>query len=187
MTDSPAGKVDQVGQEAPKTDIPQIPKPRLDEEIGKRRELEAQNAELMAKLRAMESSKGPPTDIESAIQRGIAPLERQLSAARMAARNGFTEDAANVVLDYQAKGLDEAEALAAARAKKPDLFVRKGDTQFRAAQHGALTPQSGAGVPQADDWNYKQLANEARAVGRSRKDITIEDIRRRQAGGGFKQ
>lgn len=190
MTDSPAGKVDATAQEGQKPDVPQIPKPRLDEEIGKRRELEAHNAELLAKLKAIESKNQDAPDVESMVKKAVAPMERQLEAARMAARNGYSEDAANLVLDLKAKGLSETAALAAAKADKPDLFLRKGDQQFRASQHGALPPQSGANVPTSEEWDFKKEAGKALASGKTHaqvaSEVIQEDLRRRMVD-GFKR
>jgi len=179
MTDSPAGKVEQPqGQ----PDSPQIPKARLDEEIGKRRELESRLAELSDKLNKMDKGVQTQAEVEAFVkqrlEQGIAPLEKQLAAARLANQNGWSEDASNLVLEYQSKGLDQTEAMAAAKAKKPELFTRKGDESFRASQHGILPPQSNAPRVEADDWNFQEKAKTVRSPGEA-KDLIMEDLRRR--------
>lgn len=185
MTDSPAGKVEQKVED-PKPDSHQVPKARLDESLAKTRELEAQRAELEAKIKALQDTAIQPTELEQVVKKVTAPMQRELAAARMAAQNQISEDAANLILDFQEKGLSVNAAVAAARAEKPDLFVRKGDDQFRASQHGALPPMSPASKPATDEWNYTEEVKKARASGRSAKDVTIEDMRRRIAAGGFK-
>ena len=189
MTDSPAGNVEQKPEadKAPeqKPDSHQIPKQRLDEEIQKRRDLEARAADLEAKIKSISDASTKPVDIEAMVKKATAPMERQLAAARMANSNRISEDAANLILDFQEKGLSPQAAMAAARAEKPDLFLRKGDDEFRAGMHGMLPP--GTQAPSQDDgWDVNKEAMRLRASGFSPEAAIVKDIGRRIAAGGFR-
>lgn len=144
MTDSPAGKTDAPAAE------PQIPKARLDEALGKTREMETRLAEAMAKLKDLETKTVDKTSFDAVKQTAEqvaadkAKTERQLAAARLANQNQWGEDAATLVLDLQAKGLSAQAAAAAAMADNPALFQKRAANEFRAETHGSLTPQVGA-------------------------------------------
>lgn len=158
MTDSPAGK-GEIKVDETKVETHSIPKARLDEEIGKRRELEL-------KVQALEKAQKDSGDLNQIIadkvKEALGPTQRQLEAARLARTQGWQDEAAaNLVLDYQAKGLDQTEAMAAAMSKKPELFQRPDDDRYRAGQHGSLPPAT-IGIPTKAELSYQDKVNVAR-------------------------
>lgn len=170
MTDSPAGN------SSPQAAEPQIPKARLDEVLGKNRELETRMAEALAKLKDLEAKAVDPSKLE-ATQKAAesaaaakAQTERQLEAARLANRNQWTEEAATLVLDMQTKGLSPQAAAAAAMAEKPGLFQKAGANEYRAATHGSLPPQTG--TPQPEVKTIATMRDRMKA-GQSHKDAAM--------------
>ena len=188
MTESPTGAVEAPKQAETKT----VPLPRLNEESGKRREAEALAAELKQKLADLERAQAGHADTEKflddRIKEALGPTQRQIDVLRFANKSGFSEEAASLIMDYQNKGLKPEIAMAAAKAEKPDLFVRPGDAAFRGNVHGSLPPASLNPVVEEKKWDVREEASKAYREGRSFDvpEIIKESIRRRMAAGGFR-
>lgn len=134
-----------------------IPKERLDQEIAKRRESEAQLAALQKEYETLKTAGNPPGKPTSApqpadltaIQMKLASIEARDARRELAAQLGLNEKQSEKVQDLVGKGLSPEAALAAARVSSADLFSSQQNRGFDPSQHASVR-SGGNGTPQAN-------------------------------------
>lgn len=125
--------------------VPTIPKPRFDQVNGKLQEAQQRIRELESKLGQQTPPAAPavPASAAPAKEPARDATARELQAMKIQLKHQISEEAANLVISYQEKGLSADEALDFARSRQPALFGedRRG---FDAATHATRPPGTGS-------------------------------------------
>lgn len=164
----------------------QIPKERLDQEIGKRRDVEIRLEAAQREIEALKkggapspaASAPPPTDL-SEVNRKLALIEAERSRDKLAKQLGLNDQQADAVAVLVGKGLTPDAALAAARVSNADLFSGQQQRGFDPSQHASMRP-TGNGMPTAPKLK-EQLAQVAKLPADQRSDAQAELLGKRLA------
>lgn len=162
----------------------QIPKERLDQEIGKRRDVETRLEAAQRELEALKKGGAPspaapaqpPSDL-SVVQQKLAAIEAREQRRELSAKLGLNDSQAGAVADLVAKGLSPDAALAAARVSNADLFSGQQQRGFDPSQHSSLRP-TGNGMPAAPKLK-EQLEAVAKLPTDQRSDAQAELLGKR--------